>query len=59
LIDAGRQAKGIYRKLLKQGVIVRNMRAWGMNNFIRVTVGKMSENKKFINTLKKIAGDKR
>ena len=54
LINAGQQAQGIYRKLLKKGVIVRNMRAWGMNNFIRVTVGTMPENRRFIKALKEI-----
>ncbi len=54
LINAGQQAQGIYRKLLKKGVIVRNMRAWGMNNFIRVTIGTMAENRKFIKVLKEI-----
>ena len=54
LINAGRQAQGIYRKLLKRGVIVRNMRVWGMSDFIRVTVGTMAENRKFIRVLEKI-----
>jgi len=35
-------------------VIVRSMKAWGMENFIRVTVGKESENKRFIRELKNI-----
>ncbi len=54
LINVGSQAQMIYRKLLRKGVIVRNMRAWGMNNFIRVTVGTMPENRSFVKALKEI-----
>jgi len=54
LIELGRKSCEITEKLLKKGVIVRNMKAWGLENFIRVTVGKKSENKRFIKELKKI-----
>ncbi len=39
-------------RLLKKGIIVRDMRGYGLKNFIRVTVGSASENKKFITNLK-------
>jgi len=54
LINVGKNAKVVYTKLLKRGVIVREMSAWGLNGFIRVTVGTMKENKRFIKALKKI-----
>lgn len=54
LIELGPKSCEIAEKLLKKGVIVRNMKAWGMENFIRVTVGKESENKRFIKELKRI-----
>ncbi len=54
LINAGPRAQKIYQRLLRKGVIVRNMRAWGMNNFIRVTVGTMPENRKFIKALREV-----
>ena len=54
LADLGRDAGGIYEKLLKKGVIVRPMGVWGLKNFIRVTIGKPLENKRFVEELKKI-----
>lgn len=54
LINMGGNAGGICRQLLEQGIIVRDMNAWGMADFIRVTVGTMAENKIFITALKKI-----
>src|SRR3989338_9549301 len=54
LIELGPKSGEITERLLKKGVIVRNMRAWGLENFIRVTVGKKAENKRFIRELKKI-----
>lgn len=44
----------IAQKLLKQGVIVRDMSGWGIPNFIRVTIGTQKENEKFIKTLRRI-----
>ncbi|MEA3560434.1 MAG: histidinol-phosphate transaminase [Candidatus Omnitrophota bacterium] len=52
LVDVGKKTRVIFNKLLKRGIIVRDMRAWGLNKFIRVTVGTMKENKKFINALR-------
>ena len=52
LADMKQDAKKLYEALLKKGVIVRPMAAWGMNTFIRVTVGKPAENKRFLTALK-------
>lgn len=49
-----KSAKEVYKKLLKRGVIVREMSAWKLNNFIRVTIGTMPENRKFVKMLKEI-----
>lgn len=38
--------------LIKKGVIVRDMSAWGLLNYIRVTIGSPAENKKFLKALK-------
>ena len=54
LIKVGPSAQKIYQQLLRKGIIVRSMRAWGMNDFLRVTVGTMPENRKFIKALKDI-----
>lgn len=54
LFEVGRNADQICRRLLKKGVIVRNMRAWGLDTFVRVTVGTEKENKRFIKELKRV-----
>ena len=54
LFEVGKSAQVACKKLLKKGIIVRNMNAWGLNTFIRVTVGKEKENKKFIKELERI-----
>jgi histidinol-phosphate aminotransferase len=54
LVDLGVDAAPVYEKLLRSGVIVRPMSAWGLKTFIRVTIGKKAENQRFIKTLGKI-----
>lgn len=54
LIDTGKRAEYIYNKLLRKGIIIRNMKAWGLNGFLRVTVGTQKENRKFIKRLSEI-----
>ena len=45
-------ASAIARKLLKKGVIIRDMSFWGLNDYIRVTIGTEQENKKLLSVLK-------
>lgn len=54
LINIGRDSKKAYQALLRRGVIVREMSPWKLKNFIRVTIGTMNENRKFIKALKDI-----
>jgi histidinol-phosphate aminotransferase len=54
LIDVGGDCLKVFRQMLKYGVIVRDMKQYGLNNFIRVTIGTKRENEKFIKTLRKI-----
>ena len=42
----------IARQLLKLGIIVREMSGWGLDNFIRVTIGTQKENQEFIKALR-------
>ena len=51
LADLKKEAQPVYQKLLKQGVIVRPMNAWGLQTFIRVTIGTMADNRRFIKAL--------
>lgn len=52
LADLRTDARVVYEKLLRKGVIVRPMTAWGLKTFIRVTIGKMNENRRFVKALK-------
>lgn len=54
LIDMRQDASRIARALLGKGVIVRDMRFWGLDHFIRVTIGTEAENKRFLTALKEI-----
>ncbi len=53
LFEVGKNTRPIAKKLLGRGVIVRDMGAWGLKNFIRVTIGTAKENKRFIEELKR------
>lgn len=53
LIKVGK-GKEVYDALLKQGVIVRPMASYGLGEYIRVTVGKPEENKRFVEAIKKV-----
>jgi histidinol-phosphate aminotransferase len=44
----------VFKNLLKRGVIVRPMAAYDLPEYIRVTIGTMKENGRFINELKAI-----
>ena len=54
LVDIGRDAKMVYEKMLREGVIVRAMTAYGLPNHIRITVGLPEENLRCIESLHKV-----
>jgi len=54
LIDLKRDPVPIYSDLLKNGVIVRPVGGYGLKTHLRVTVGTMEENERFISALKKV-----
>ena len=54
LIDVNTDAKTVYEKMLRKGVIVRAMTAYGFPELIRVSVGLPEENKRFIRALEEV-----
>ena len=54
LIDVARDSLEVFKEMLKYGVIVRDMKQYGLKNFIRVTIGTKKENERFIRVLKKV-----
>lgn len=57
LIKVRMGAKKTYDLMLKEGVIVRSMESYGLDNYIRVNVGLSEENERFIYTLRKILNE--
>jgi len=54
LVDIKRDSREVFQALLRRGVIVRDMKDWGLNNFIRVTIGTKEENERFIKELRRL-----
>lgn len=54
LIDLESDPMPVYNSLLKEGVIVRPVAGYGLKTHLRVTVGLMDENVRFIEALKKV-----
>jgi len=46
----------VFKQLLREGVIVRAMGEYDLNNYVRVTIGTRAENQLFLNKLKKVLG---
>jgi histidinol-phosphate aminotransferase len=53
LIKVG-NGREVFEKLLRRGIIVREMSAYGFPEHIRVSVGKMKEMEKFVKELKEV-----
>ena len=54
LIKVPGGGRKIYELMLKEGVIVRSMDSYGLEDYIRLSVGLPAENERFIFTLKKV-----
>jgi histidinol-phosphate aminotransferase len=54
LVDTGRSATDVFNWLLKEGVIVRPMTSFGMESYLRVTVGTPEENRRLVKALRKV-----
>ena len=54
LIEVSSSSKDFFTKMLKLGIIVRGMSAYGLKNYIRLTIGTRDENLAFLEGLKTI-----
>ena len=54
MVDVKQDAAGIFKSLLKHGVITRAMTSYGFGNHLRVSVGTFEENKAFLSALKRV-----
>ncbi len=58
LVDVKRDGQKLFEQMLRYGVIVRDMKPYKLDNYIRVTVGTEEENRKFIEALKRVIHSK-
>ena len=56
LIDVGRPADDVFEMMLRQGVIVRSMKAYGFSETIRINAGREAENQRFLDALETVLG---
>ena len=54
LVDLGQDAKGVYEAMLRKGVIIRAMNAYGYPESVRITVGKREENLRCMEALEEV-----
>lgn len=54
LIDVGRDAAEVFRGMLNKGVIIRSCQSFGCPTSIRVTIGTMEQNRRFIAALETV-----
>ncbi|MFH2093231.1 MAG: histidinol-phosphate transaminase [Pseudomonadota bacterium] len=53
MFDIKVDATKVFKKMLEQGVIVRSMKSYGFDTYLRITAGTEQENNAFIQALKK------
>lgn len=53
-VDLGRDAASVYQALLREGVIVRPVGAYGMPNHLRISIGLVEENARCLDVLGRI-----
>ena len=56
LIRVPRLGQEVYQAMLREGVIIRAMDAYGFPEYIRVNVGLPEENRRFLEALQKVLG---
>lgn len=54
MVDVQTDSREVFRELLKKGVIVKSMKSYGFDRYIRVNAGLESENRVFIEALKEV-----
>ena len=57
LIDVEHDGRKVYEAMLRRGVIVRAMNSYGLDNYIRISVGRPEENQRFVESLKEVLAE--
>jgi histidinol-phosphate aminotransferase len=53
-VDFEKDSEEVFQALLREGIIIRPGKIWGYPTFVRVTIGRMGDNRRFIKAIKKI-----
>lgn len=53
-VNVGRDCRQVFQALLKEGVITRTGDIFGLDNFLRISIGRPEENQKLIRSLEKV-----
>jgi histidinol-phosphate aminotransferase len=54
MVNLGTDDKAVFGELLRRGIITRPGHLFGMNGWLRVSIGTMPQNMRFISELEKI-----
>ncbi len=54
LIKVPQKAQVVYEAMLKKGIIIRSMKSYGLEDYIRVNIGLPEENRRFLRALKQV-----
>jgi histidinol-phosphate aminotransferase len=54
MFDCDMDSLKVYQGLLQHGIIVRPLHAYGINNFLRVTIGTPQQNQRFLESLQQV-----
>jgi histidinol-phosphate aminotransferase len=54
LIKVPQKAQMVFEAMLKKGVIIRSMKSYGLDEYIRVNIGLPEENRRFLRALKQV-----
>jgi len=54
LLDVRMDAGVVFQKMLAQGVIVRSMKSYGFNTYLRISAGLEEENRRFLRVLEQL-----
>ena len=55
--DTGKEGKVLFDHMLKKGIIIRPLNAYKLPSYIRVSIGRHSENKQFIDVFKEVINE--
>ncbi len=56
LIELDRPAEEVTQAMLREGVIIRSMKSYGLEKYIRINIGLPEENERFVKSLRKVLG---